>query len=512
MELQPAAQLPTGLTEAYLQNLEVRSPRATSPSHHTTDQDDHGAANRPGQVHCKKSASLHRTEGRTRAENYWAWRASFCNTIDNIGLTVAEETDLLIKWLGKESLEQACRLRAAHIREPQGGLKAIWQRLEECYGTPEAIEGALFARLKSFPKITNKEPAKLRELADLLHELQAAKQDGFRPGLAYLDTARGVAPIILFPPFSVFVKFIHNQAKARNNPSFTITPPTALAIKRDKTRSHPSHANQPVAVHKTQVADSSHKGEPKADTPDPSEHCPIHQKPLSLGKCRGFRDKLLTDRWHAPTFSKQSITTLKTCAGSKETSGRRACGYVLESLDEKTCFPLPVLIECNELPNNSFTSPTPEKNIATEIPLLDHNANTVFAGKRHSENSQNPKANKWTQRCPVCSKSRPRVGGDVCLGTAHWPSSVTALKTSILENGRPSYLTPCYSHLRVKDLTQSCSVLQFPPPQRAAVHPAPLLCRDDTDSSSFTCTDNDHQPAPSIEDLKFLKIMDNKVF
>lgn len=32
-----------------------------------------------------------------RAENYWAWKASFCNTIDNIGLTVGEETNLLIK-------------------------------------------------------------------------------------------------------------------------------------------------------------------------------------------------------------------------------------------------------------------------------------------------------------------------------------------------------------------------------------------------------------------------------
>lgn len=184
-----------------------------------------------------------------KPENYWAWKASFYNTIDNIGLSVAEETDLLIKWLGKESSEQARRLRAAYIRDPQGGLDAIWQRIEECYGTPEAIEGALFARLESFPKISNREPAKLRELADLLQELYAAKQDGFLTGLAYLDTARGVAPIVeklpynlqekwmfygsqikrehkvSFPPFSVFVNFIQSQAKARNDPSFRVTMP-----------------------------------------------------------------------------------------------------------------------------------------------------------------------------------------------------------------------------------------------------------------------------------------------
>lgn len=42
-----------------------------------------------------------------KAENYWAWKVSFCNVINNIGLSVAEETDLLIKRLGKESSEQA---------------------------------------------------------------------------------------------------------------------------------------------------------------------------------------------------------------------------------------------------------------------------------------------------------------------------------------------------------------------------------------------------------------------
>lgn len=57
-----------------------------------------------------------------KAENYWAWKASFCKAIANIGLSVAEETDLLIKWLGKESSEQARRLRAAYIRDPQGSL------------------------------------------------------------------------------------------------------------------------------------------------------------------------------------------------------------------------------------------------------------------------------------------------------------------------------------------------------------------------------------------------------
>lgn len=51
--------------------------------------------------------------------------------------------------------------------------------------------------------------------------------------------------------------------------------------------------------------------------------------------------------------------TLKTCAGITETSGRRACGYTVESADGKLNFPLPVLIECNAIPNNREEIPTP---------------------------------------------------------------------------------------------------------------------------------------------------------
>lgn len=284
------------------------APRPTSPRH-TPAQDGHSSptADLAKFIARNQIVSTGLMKFDDKAENYWAWKVSFCNAMDNIGLSVAEETELLIKWLGKESSEQARRLRAAYIRNPQGGLQAIWQRIEECYVTPEAIEGALFARLESFPKISSKEPANLRDLANLLQELYAAKHDGFLPGLTYLDTARGVAPIverlpynlqenwmfygsqikqqqqISFPPFSVFVNFIQNQAKARNYPSFRVTIPPPPATNRDKPKSIQSKVNQPIAVHKTQVAESSQKGKPEAVS-------------LSLGACRSFRDKLLADR------------------------------------------------------------------------------------------------------------------------------------------------------------------------------------------------------------------------
>ncbi|XP_038160221.1 uncharacterized protein LOC119795998 [Cyprinodon tularosa] len=76
-------------------------------------------------------------------ENYLSWKATFEHTIRDLSLTASEEMNLLIKWLGPESSEHAKRLKAVNIRNPPAGLHMIWQRLEECYGSPEAIENSL---------------------------------------------------------------------------------------------------------------------------------------------------------------------------------------------------------------------------------------------------------------------------------------------------------------------------------------------------------------------------------
>lgn len=117
-----------------------------------------------------------------------------------------------------------------------------WQRLEEDYGSPEAIEQALFAKLENFPKVTMNLQM-LHDLGDLLTELEATKLDGYLPGLAYLDTSKGVSPIVeklphsiqekwmsfgskykqvAFPRFSVFANFICTEAKMQTDPSFNI--------------------------------------------------------------------------------------------------------------------------------------------------------------------------------------------------------------------------------------------------------------------------------------------------
>ncbi|XP_043105115.1 uncharacterized protein LOC122351832 [Puntigrus tetrazona] len=136
-----------------------------------------------------------------KPQNYRAWKRSFQSATADLNLTSSEEMDLLLKWLGKESAEHVEQIRAIHINHPQAGLAMAWDRLDQAYGSTEVIEDALFKRIDAFPKITNRDYSKLTKLSDLLMELQSAKAEGDLPGLAFLDTARGVNPIVQKLPF-----------------------------------------------------------------------------------------------------------------------------------------------------------------------------------------------------------------------------------------------------------------------------------------------------------------------
>lgn len=157
-------------------------------------------------------------------ESYRAWKSAFFNTIKDLDLTASEQLDLFSKWLGKESSAYVKRLRAVHIDNPNTALKMAWDRLDECYGAPEVIESALFRKLDSFPKITNKDNYKLRELGDLLMELLSAKDDGYLPGLAYLDTARGIKPIMEKLPYNLQEKWITQGSKYKEDYKFGYPP------------------------------------------------------------------------------------------------------------------------------------------------------------------------------------------------------------------------------------------------------------------------------------------------
>lgn len=97
-------------------------------------------------------------------ENYWAWKTSFHSVIRDFNVTAREELDLLVKWPGPESSQQAKRIRSVNVHNPAVGVQMAWQRLEECYGSFEIIKNALLKKLENFPKISNKHKVKLRVL------------------------------------------------------------------------------------------------------------------------------------------------------------------------------------------------------------------------------------------------------------------------------------------------------------------------------------------------------------
>ncbi|XP_064469540.1 uncharacterized protein LOC135384259 [Ornithodoros turicata] len=258
-----------------------------------------------------------------RPEDYRSWKSAFRNATKDLGISATEEMDLLVRWLGTESSVYARRLRAVHIGNPDMGLQAIWERLEEAYGSPEAIENALIDRLERFPRILGNDREKLRELGDLLQELESAKADPHLPGLSYLDTSRGVNPIaaklplhlqekwialgskykrehrVSFPPFSVFSDFVRTTAKTKNDPSFIIGPSSDNTGKKDKTSSTTqSSKKSSVSVHRTTITSQEDSSASQVErTPkNPEGMCPLHKKPHILSKCRAFRRKPLAER------------------------------------------------------------------------------------------------------------------------------------------------------------------------------------------------------------------------
>ncbi|XP_054591066.2 uncharacterized protein [Nothobranchius furzeri] len=587
-----------------------------------------------------------------KPENYRAWRSSFINAVAEVQLTETQELDLMTKWLGKESGQQIRCIRSVYVNNASLSLHKAWERLNDCYGAPEIIEQSLFQRLDSFPKITAKDHVRLRELGDLLTEIQGAKEDGFLTGLTYLDTSRGIGPIVdklpyglqekwvssgsgfkeenngRFPPFSYFCDFVCHEAKKRNDPSFIRQGNDANSTKPERLPVKSFNTTKSITVHKTDVSTFNN---------DPSQNCPLHNKPHPLKKCRTFRNKPIEDRkaflkqkgvcfkccsstshvakdcnssvkclvcesihhdtamhpGSQPQFTKAppppqenggeredhsgvaDVTTsctevcgpgqwgrscskiclakvypkrskqkaikayvilddqsnrslarpeffelfgvenkpllyhLRTCSGIIETYGRKAEGFQIESLDGKVLIPLPALLECSEIPNSRAEIPTPGAalhqphlhHIAKYIPDMDPEAEIllllgrdVLRSHKVRQQVNGPHNAPFAQRLDLGWV----VIGEVCLGNVHKPT-VDTFKTHVLDSGRHSIFQPCASVMHVKETQPS-----FSKPNKTTER---LLGH-----TVFNQTEHDNKPAPSIEDILFLEIMDRNVY
>lgn len=346
-------------------------------------------------------------------ENYWAWKSSFLNSTSGLKLNSSEQLDLLIKWLGSKSSEFVRRIRTVNIKHPDVGLKMAWDRLEEMYGSPEVVEKALFDKIENFPKISKQDPLKLQELGDLLCEIQSAKAEGYLSGLSYLDTSRGVNPIVeklpyhlqekwiyqgseykrkykvTFPPFSFFTDFVCQEARARTDPSFSIGASSINQIKAE-----PKQIQRRIAVstHKTGVASSAGFSPSRSSNNEPidvEKQCPIHKnKPHPLRRCRGFRAKTLEER---QTLLRENGVCYRCCASTVHLA--------------KNC---KAVIKCNECES--------DKHVSALHPGPPPWANKDPSSDNGGEKDRSPAANVTSQCTEICGDNPiPKSCSKICL-------------------------------------------------------------------------------------------------
>ncbi|KAJ8349307.1 hypothetical protein SKAU_G00244370 [Synaphobranchus kaupii] len=226
-------------------------------------------------------------------------------------------------------------------------------------------------------KTGNRDYPKLRELGDLLMELMAAKTDGYLPGLTYLDTARGINPIVeklphplqekwisvgskfkednnmWYPPFSFFTHFIYRKARIRNYPAFALSSFSSAPPKYERSMSGHVSTRMPVSVHKMDVTGKTDSSTDAAKREvDPGKQCPIHYKPHPLTKCRVFRNKTIEE---CKAYLKDNGLCFRCCASVSHTA--RECKTVLRCR------------ECESIRHSTAMHPGPA--FTTERPVIN---------------------------------------------------------------------------------------------------------------------------------------------
>ncbi|XP_037579357.1 uncharacterized protein LOC119462082 [Dermacentor silvarum] len=206
--------------------------------------------------------------------------------------------------------------------------------------------------------------------------------------------------------------------------------------------------------------------------------------------------------------------TLRTCSGSTEVVGRVAQGFFVQSVSGEIKFPLPPLLECEEIPENRGEIPTPDaarhyphlRAVATQIPPLDETGILLLLGRDILRAHKVRKVINGPPDAPYAQKLDLGwvIVGDVCVGRTRKTSSVNVFKTHVLDNGRPSLFEPCSRHFFVKEAPILYAADRVP----KYLHLATL---DDTLARNlFKTTEEDNQRAFSIEDKTFLKMMNSE--
>ena len=247
-------------------------------------------------------------------ENFHTWEISFKTMLKDIAISPEEELSLLSEYTSKESRKLVQKLRNAYIQNPAKGVKEVWTKLRERFGSDVVLTKAYLDKIGSFPKVGHKDNKKLQEFGDLLLTLQCAKDDGQLKGLRILDEPLFQKPILAklpndiqncwqrhafrykmdkctdYPPFTEFSKFVQDVSKERNDPN--------LLIEQSSGNDHPpSYSKSPRRAFITDITETDHNsGTPDGDNQYNPNKCILHGKPHPVAACQAFRAKPIEER------------------------------------------------------------------------------------------------------------------------------------------------------------------------------------------------------------------------
>lgn len=273
-------------------------------------------------------------------QNYAVWKAGFLGVIRDLGVGPRDELELLVKWLGEESVTCALGIRSANASNPEHGFLRVWERLDETFGALEMVEAALKRKLDNFPKLTNKDGKRLYEISDILSEIESTMEtEQYQDLLSYFNTSSGMNPIVnklpynlqekwtscairykktyavSFPPFSCFSNFIRDISKVKNDPGFmfdTFVPRQEKPVSTQAPQRKSRTKFTPMAALKTEVSaalggnsgqtPTANSKRTESETSSTSQvkdndFCHLHNVGgHTLGSCRSFRSKPLSVR------------------------------------------------------------------------------------------------------------------------------------------------------------------------------------------------------------------------
>ncbi|XP_071153735.1 uncharacterized protein [Mytilus edulis] len=165
----------------------------------------------------------------------------------------------------------------------------------------------------------------------------------------------------------------------------------------------------------------------------------------------------------------------------------------MESINCNDKFDLPVLIECDHIPNNRDEIPTPEvtmhhphlKELRGSIPPIEEIWQILLLIGR--DQRIGPPRTPYTQQL----KLGWVVIGETCINKQHVPLELNVKITNIFPTGQPSTFQPCTSKFDIRE--------NYTDP-----------VTKDLQSPLFEKTRDDDKPGQSYEDKMFMKQMDNE--